>query len=311
MERQANYALVGALSLALLIGALVFVVWLAQFQFNQKYDAYRIIFRGPVSGLSRGGEVQFNGIKVGEITRIALDQRDPNRVITDIDVERGTPVRADSMAQTVAQGITGVKYVQITPGSPDRPLLRKVSRERPPVIQASRSRLDSLVNDITELSRGGAEALGRVNRLLSDQNIATLSRSLDDVGAITGEFRARKAMFANIDSTFAKLDRAATELQLTAASVRGTLGGKGRGTLGDVAGAAAELRAAAADTRKLIARIDGPVTEFSTTTVPSINAAMNSIQEAADAMDRLASDIQQDPQGLLTRPEGKEVEIPQ
>src|SRR5687768_18253240 len=104
MERQANYALVGALSVVLLLGALVFIVWLAQFQFNQTYDNYRINFRGPVSGLSEGGEVQFNGIRVGEITDIRLDERDPNKVITDITVEHGTPVRVDSQAQTAAQG---------------------------------------------------------------------------------------------------------------------------------------------------------------------------------------------------------------
>ena len=110
MERQANYALVGALSVALLIGALVFIVWLAQFSFNQTYDEYRINFRGPVSGLSKGGEVQFNGIKVGEITRIALDRRDPNLVVTDIQVEDGTPVRIDSTATTAAQGIIGLPF---------------------------------------------------------------------------------------------------------------------------------------------------------------------------------------------------------
>ena len=70
-----------------------------------------------MSGLSKGGEVQFNGIKVGEITHIALDPRDPNRVITDIRVEHGTPVRVEFHgADRGAQGITGVKYVQITPG---------------------------------------------------------------------------------------------------------------------------------------------------------------------------------------------------
>ena len=128
MERQANYALVGALSVALLIGALVFIVWLAQFSFNQTYDEYRINFRGPVSGLSKGGEVQFNGIKVGEITRIALDRRDPNLVVTDIQVDDGTPVRIDSVATTASQGITGVKFVQITPGTAARPFDDKTHR---------------------------------------------------------------------------------------------------------------------------------------------------------------------------------------
>ena len=113
MARQANYALVGALSVAILIGALVFIVWLAQFSFNQTYDEYRINFRGPVSGLSQGGEVQFNGIKV-EITHL-LDPHDANLVVTDIQVQAGrryASIRRDDGAGH-HRG-----FVQIGPGTP-------------------------------------------------------------------------------------------------------------------------------------------------------------------------------------------------
>ena len=95
MERQANYVLVGVIGVVLLISAFVFVVWFAHFQFNQKYDMYQVHFRGPVSGLGKGAEVQLNGIKVGEITQIALDKKDANLVITDLQLESGTPVRVN------------------------------------------------------------------------------------------------------------------------------------------------------------------------------------------------------------------------
>lgn len=55
MERQANYALVGAISTLLLIAGVVFVVWLGGSRFSNEYDRYRIIFEGPVRGLSVGG----------------------------------------------------------------------------------------------------------------------------------------------------------------------------------------------------------------------------------------------------------------
>ena len=57
MERNANYALVGLISILLVIGMVVFSVWLAAFKFNQDYDYYDIVFEGPVRGLSQGGEV--------------------------------------------------------------------------------------------------------------------------------------------------------------------------------------------------------------------------------------------------------------
>lgn len=105
MERHANYALVGAVSIILLSAALIFVVWLGGTRFGQTNDDYRVIFHGPVRGLSVGGEVQFNGIKMGQIQRITLDENDPNRVLTDIEIAHKTPVRIDSVASTETQGI--------------------------------------------------------------------------------------------------------------------------------------------------------------------------------------------------------------
>jgi phospholipid/cholesterol/gamma-HCH transport system substrate-binding protein len=309
MEREANFALVGIVSVVLLIGALIGIVWLAQFQFNQTYDEYRINFQGPVSGLSRGGEVQFNGIKVGEITRIQLDPRDPNRVMTDIQIEHGIPVRVDSTAQTAALGITGVKYVQISPGSPRRPLLREASRDDPPVIPAAPSRLAAVLDNASQLFEDGAQALTRVNRLLSDGNIANISRTFDDVAAVSGELRARRQMFANIESTFARLDRAAAELQATAATVRGGLGGRG-GVLAQITTSVAELNRAVADTRTLIGRVNGSVDDVSGTTIPELNASLAAVQRAADSLGELTADIRRDPRGTLARPTGREVEIP-
>ena len=72
MEKDANYALVGFSTLLLFTGLVIFVVWLARLTFAQDYDVYDIIFQGPVRGLTQGGEVHFNGIKVGEVTRCLL-----------------------------------------------------------------------------------------------------------------------------------------------------------------------------------------------------------------------------------------------
>ena len=55
MERNAHYALVGLISLVICVGMVVFVAWLAQFQFAKAYDVYDIDFKGPVRGLSNGG----------------------------------------------------------------------------------------------------------------------------------------------------------------------------------------------------------------------------------------------------------------
>ena len=98
MEKDANYALVGLSTLLLFIGLVAFIVWLARVTFAQEYDLYNIVFQGPVRGISQGGEVHFNGIKVGEVTRIILDPSDPRRVIATARVTSTVPIRIDSFA---------------------------------------------------------------------------------------------------------------------------------------------------------------------------------------------------------------------
>src|SRR6202008_1972452 len=124
-ERNPNYALVGASSLILFVGLVIFVVWLARLQFNRDYDTYDILFQGPVRGLSQGGEVHFTGIKVGEVPKIPLDRTTPARVIARTRVTSDVPIRVDSYATLEPQGITGVNYVQITSGTGTRQLLKE------------------------------------------------------------------------------------------------------------------------------------------------------------------------------------------
>ena len=104
MERNANYALVGLISTILLMGLLVFIVWLAGSGLARQYDLYDIVFQGPVRGLSQGAEVHFNGIKVGEVSKITLDPKDTRLVIARAQVTSDVPIRVDSYATLAAPG---------------------------------------------------------------------------------------------------------------------------------------------------------------------------------------------------------------
>ena len=192
MEKNANYALVGLSSLILFIGLVIFVVWLARISFSQEYDLYDIVFDGPVRGLNQGGEVHFNGIKVGEVTKIALDRTNPSRVIARARVTSDVPIRVDSYATLEPQGITGVNYVQITAGTPSKPLLKVVEKakcERAgispciPILKTQRSALADLLEGGGTVLTRTIEALDRVNRVLSEQNIKNFSATLSDAQA--------------------------------------------------------------------------------------------------------------------------------
>ena len=119
METKANYVLIGAFVLLAAAALMLFTLWIAGTPLNRDYSTYDVVFEGPVNGLTEGGEVRFNGIKVGEVTRLSLDRQDPNRVIARIRVDAETPVRTDSVAQLDFLGITGVTFIQILAGTPE------------------------------------------------------------------------------------------------------------------------------------------------------------------------------------------------
>lgn len=310
MERHANYALVGAVSIVLLIATLVFVVWLGGSQFRREHDPYQIVFHGPVRGLSVGAEVQFNGIKVGQIQRIRLDERDPNRVVTDIEVNRGTPVRVDSMASTETQGISGVSIVQISAGTAIKPLLRKVDHSKRPIIPSKPNALSSLLQGGGQMVASATEALTRVNRLLSDRNIANIGAAIHDIRTTTAELAENRNMITNAASALAKLDRAATDIQDAAASVRHIADGDGKRAFADISGAAGELKVAVHEARGVIAKLDTQSGDIGTTTLPNINATMRSLQETAESLDGLIRQIRQNPRQALGKDSGKELELP-
>ena len=201
MERNANYFLVGLISLILVAVAAIFIAWLANLQFNRDYAFYNISFVGPVRGLSDGGEVHFNGIKVGEVIKISLDPKDTSRVIARARVTSDVPIRTDSYATLEPQGITGVNYVQITGGTPAKPLLRDtVKRGEIPVL-ASRS------GPLADLLQGGGtvltrtlDSLDRINRVMSDENIRIFGRSLRNIEDVTAEAKDRKVILAQIET---------------------------------------------------------------------------------------------------------------
>jgi phospholipid/cholesterol/gamma-HCH transport system substrate-binding protein len=318
MEKNANYALVGLSSLILFIGLVIFVVWLARLQFARNYDLYDIVFQGPVRGLNQGGEVHFNGIKVGEVTKIALDRTNPSRVIARARVTSDVPIRVDSYATLEPQGITGVNYIQITAGTPSKPLLKDVEREKCqrlgirdciPIVPSQRSALSDLLEGGGTVLTRTIEALDRVNRVLSDQNIKTFGAAISDTQAVTAELRERKAVIADAQKALQDIDAAAQQVTELTKSGRNILDTDGRRSVKNIADAAEEAKATAADARAMVAKLQGPTTDFATVGLPQITAAVIQLQSAAESLERLVNDLQSSPATTLGKSSAEEVKV--
>jgi len=310
MEKNANYALVGASSLILFVGMVIFVVWLARLQLTRDYDTYDILFQGPVRGLSQGGEVHFNGIKVGEVTKIALDRTNPARVIARARVTSDVPIRTDSYATLEPQGITGVNYIQITAGAPNKPLLKNtVPKDEIPVLRSQRSALaDLLEGGGTVLSRT-IEALDRVNRVLSDRNINNFTLAVANGEALTAELRQRKAIIGDAQKALQDIDATSQQITKLAASADDMLNGDGRRTMKNVADAAEEARSTAAEAHAMITKLQGPTSDFANNGLPQITQAVIELQSTAQSLQRLLNEVQASPSSALGKTAGEEMKV--
>ena len=303
MERDANYALVGLSTLILVLGIAIFGVWLARISFNRDYALYDIIFQGPINGLSQGGEVRFNGIKVGEVTKIELYKPNPKNVIAHVRMSSDVPVRTDSYATTEPLGITGITYIQITAGTPQTPLLKGALIDgKPPVIASRRSTLSDLLEGGGTVLARTVEALDRINLVLSNKNIKTFTAVMDDTQAVTAELRSKKQLFADAQTALQNIDAASKQIAALGVSGQNLLDGDGKRSLKSIAGAAEQTEQTAKDLRALMARLDGPTTEFATNGLPQLTAAVASLQSAAESLDRLSRELQANPQGLVAKP---------
>jgi phospholipid/cholesterol/gamma-HCH transport system substrate-binding protein len=310
MERNANYALVGFASLVLFVGMAAFVLWLAQVRFARDYDVYDIVFDGPVRGISQGGEVHFNGIKVGEVTRIALDPVNASRVIARIKVTSDVPIRTDSYATLEAQGITGVNYVQITAGTRTRQLLKAVTPHgQVPVIRSQKSALADLLEGGGTVLQRSVEALDRVNRLLSDSNLKTVGGMLEDIHSVTGELRERKAILTDAQHALQTMDITLQKFGQLSDSANSLVDGDAKKTLQNLASAADDLKQTSHKAQEMLSKLDGPTTDFAANGLPQLTATIGSLQTATESINRVLNEAERSPGALISKAPAKEIEV--
>ena len=144
MESDVKYTLVGLFVIVLGATTLAVVAWLTSATDQRAYDLYRLYSIESVAGLNLNASVTYKGVAVGQVVSIRLDQQFPDWVELILRIERGTPIRKETTATLVAQGITGLAYVELSGGGESEPL-RPTEEDPMPVIKSS----PSLVAQVT------------------------------------------------------------------------------------------------------------------------------------------------------------------
>lgn len=318
METKAHHALVGFFVVFLAAAGVLFTLWIAQVQFDQEFEEYDVVFEGPVRGLSEASEVRFNGIQVGEVIDLGLNPENPNEVIGRVRVDAATPVKVDSFAQLEPQGLTGLSYIQITGGSPGAEELESRSGDRPARIFARQAQLEGLVEGGETVLENAQITLARINRLLSDENIESVTNTLNNFETLSGSFAEQDDLAVRIAQAIDSFDQAGRDISVAAASLQEFGVTAETFLVEDVAPMVQETTAASiavnqasTETYEVLNQIRPELEAFADEGLDSLTRAATDLRALIAAMERIALQLEENPAGFLSEPRGREVEVPQ
>jgi phospholipid/cholesterol/gamma-HCH transport system substrate-binding protein len=294
METRAHHVLIGLLTVATAVAALLFALWLAKSSSEDAYQEYVVVFNEPVSGLSQGAAVQYNGIRVGTVTQLKLDTQDPRRVLARVRLDAGTPVRTDTRAKLALTGITGLAVIQLSGGSPDAPPL--VSRDgRPPVIVAEPSPLSKLLANGEDILSNINDVVERLGELLSTENVDRVSRTLDHLDQATGAVAGEREAIVQLIHDLGQASRTAND---TLARASRLLDQQGRDTLESARSAMAAVDRVANRLDALLAEnhqaLDGSIKGMG-----DLGPAIRELRGTLESLRGIARRLDENPTGYL------------
>lgn len=217
METRANYVLIGSFTLAVIAAAIGFVLWFQSLHTTKQRSPLRVVFEGPAAGLRNGGSVNFNGIRVGEVVSVKLDN--PRRVVALAMVENNTPLRKDTLVGLEFQGLTGVAAISLR-GGEEAAAPPPLDEDGIPTLTADPNKLQ----DVTEAIRG---TLQNINKIVAD-NQESVKNSLKNLETFTNSL-ARNS--EKIDGVMAKVDGVMLKADNLMLGLNTLAGGKDGGEL--------------------------------------------------------------------------------
>ncbi|MCU7237640.1 MlaD family protein [Pseudomonas peradeniyensis] len=309
METRAHHVLIGLVTVLVVAGAMLFGLWLTKSSVDDAFKDYEVVFNEAVSGLSRGSPVQYNGIKVGDVSSLRLDPKDPRRVLARVRLSGDTPVKEDTQAKLTLAGVTGNAFIQLSGGTPQSPEL-KGRDGKLPVIVASPSPISRLLNDSSDLVTNINLLLHNANLMFSESNIERLSNTLANLEQTTGAFASQKGGIADAIEQLAQVGNQANatlaETQALMRNANGLLGTQGKQAIGSAEQAMQSLAESTATINSLL-QDNRQSLDDGAQGLNQIAPAIRELRETLNSLKGISRRLEADPSGyLLGRDNNKE-----
>jgi phospholipid/cholesterol/gamma-HCH transport system substrate-binding protein len=203
MKMRSTNLVIGTTTLAILAIGLVGLLGVRKIRTVSQETRMRIVFEGgSASGLRRGGSVNFDGVQIGEVLSLRLDN--PRKVVAEVRVDKNAPIRKDTVVGLEFQGLTGIAAISLVGGD-----------SSDPPVPADKDGIPTLTADLSEI-QSIRDTLHNVDRVLVG-NQSTIKDGLLSFETYTASLASRgdvidKAIakaddaFAGFDSAIARID---------------------------------------------------------------------------------------------------------
>ncbi len=194
--------LIGSTTLALIAAAFAGMLSYQKIHALRQQIPLRIVFEGSASGLRKGGSVNFDGVQIGEIKSLKLDN--PRKVVALVTVDSNAPIRKDTVVGVEFQGLTGVAAIALTGGAATAPPV-PLDQDGIPILTADLSEIESIRDTLHNVDRilVGNQSMVKDTLLNFETYTASLASKGDTIESI---MRKADDAFAGIDSAMARID---------------------------------------------------------------------------------------------------------
>ena len=306
METRSNYVMVGAVTVALLAGVLLFIVWLAGLS-NKSTKCYDIYFQQAVGGLNKGSNVTFSGVPVGQIEKISLLPNRPEFVWVRINVDEQTPVLQGTTAQIKGVGFTGVSEIQLDGAAKGAPPVTQIGPQGCPVIPSATGGLGALLNSAPELIDRIQRLTERLTELLNDKNQNAIADILENIEVTTDVLAQRAPELADAiaDTRIAVRNAgvAAQRISVLTDNTNRLVVEQGGPAAQDLRKAIASIQQASDNLNAVISDARPGVQNLSKSTLPEANRLVRELRELSESLRGVTERVEQKGIGGTLGPE--------
>ena len=309
MERDAKYVAVAVFALSVLAAAFAFVWWYSGKGDRREYELYEVYFDGSVSGLAQGSPVRYLGVDVGRVESLRVDTENPGRVKILAEIDSTAPISGATRARLGLLGLTGLLYIDLQL-EPDVDSTQPLAKgDRYPVILSRKGDIEAFLERLPDLVGDVGAVVERIERVLSDENIAAVRGTL---AALEETSRGLPAVASEAQVLLAELRRVSGDTGALLKEANGLLESSGpelAASLDSLRTATERVASLAASAERVLSANESSLAGFAGGGLFEFQQLLVDLRQTSAEVQRLASSLQENPSMLLREREETGVEI--